>query len=149
MLMPRQSPTAPPTSAACPATCRCCRRRSRWSPAARATAGGPGRRPGTVATPLVGNDTDRITGGPTLAGHTYLAWAKFTGVVPRINTLEFSRTTNGGATWSRPVPVDQPGPFAGDYAPRILVLPGRDAAGRVRPRRCRAGALPVLRRPVT
>jgi hypothetical protein len=80
--------------------------------------------PVTVAPPLVGNDTDRITGSPTLAGHAYLAWANFTGVVPRTNTLEFSRTTNGGATWSRPVPIDQPGPFAGDYAPRILVLPG-------------------------
>jgi len=77
----------------------------------------------TVAPPLVGNDTDRITGSPTRAGHAYLAWANFTGVVPRTNTLEFSRTTNGGATWSPPVLIDQPGRFAIDFAPRILVLP--------------------------
>jgi hypothetical protein len=36
---------------------------------------------------------------------------------------EFSRTTNGGQTWSRPVPIDQPGPFALDFAPKIVVLP--------------------------
>jgi hypothetical protein len=53
-----------------------------------------------------------------------LAWANFTEVLPRTNTLEFSRTTNGGATWSPPVPIDQPGRFAIDFAPRILVLPG-------------------------
>jgi len=78
----------------------------------------------TVAPPRVGNDTDRITGSPTLAGHAYLAWANFTEVFPRTNTLEFSRTTNGGATWSPPVSIDQPGRFAADFAPRILVLPG-------------------------
>ena len=37
--------------------------------------------------------------------------------------MEFSRTTNGGRTWSAPVLVDQPGPFAIDQAPRLLVLP--------------------------
>ena len=36
---------------------------------------------------------------------------------------QFSRTTDGGATWSPPVLVDQPGPFAIDLAPRIRVLP--------------------------
>jgi hypothetical protein len=37
--------------------------------------------------------------------------------------VEFSRTTDGGRTWSPPVLVDQPGPFAIDQAPRLLVLP--------------------------
>src|SRR5262245_20623264 len=37
-------------------------------------------------------------------------------------TLEFSRTTDGGATWSSPVLIDQPSPFAIDFAPKILVL---------------------------
>jgi len=80
--------------------------------------------PATVSPPLVGNETDAITGSPGLAGHAYLAWANFTEVLPRTNTLEFSRTTNGGATWSPPVLIDQPGRFAIDGAPRILVLPG-------------------------
>ena len=37
--------------------------------------------------------------------------------------LEFSRTTDNGTTWSPPVLIDQPGPFASDQAPRLLVLP--------------------------
>ncbi len=60
---------------------------------------------------------------PRLAGHAYLASANFLGVLPRTNSLEFSRTTDGGASWSPPVLIDQPGPFAVDYSPRILVLP--------------------------
>jgi len=43
--------------------------------------------------------------------------------LPRTNPLEFSRTTDGGATWSSPVLIDQPSPFAIDFAPKILVLP--------------------------
>jgi hypothetical protein len=78
----------------------------------------------TVAPPLQGNDTDAITGSPTLDGHAYMVWANFiNGQLPRTNTLEFSRTTDGGATWSPPVLVDQPSPFASDRAPRLLVLP--------------------------
>jgi hypothetical protein len=81
--------------------------------------------PVTVAAPRVGNDTDRITGSPTRAGHAYLAWANFLpNVLPRTNSLEFSRTVNGGATWSRPVLIDRPSRFALDFAPRIVVLPG-------------------------
>jgi hypothetical protein len=34
-----------------------------------------------------------------------------------------SRTTDRGASWSPPVLVDQPPPFAIDFAPKILVLP--------------------------
>jgi Neuraminidase (sialidase) len=84
----------------------------RWSAAA------------TVAAPLQGNEHDAITGSPMLAGHAYLAFANFlAAALPRTNTLEFSRTTDGGATWSPPVLIDQPGPFQIDFAPRILVLP--------------------------
>jgi hypothetical protein len=82
------------------------------------------RRATTVAAPLQGNETDSVTGSPTLAGHAYLAWANFVVNPPRTNTLEFSRTTDGGTTWSPSVLVDQPGPFQIDQAPRILVLPG-------------------------
>jgi hypothetical protein len=80
--------------------------------------------PATVAAPLQGNETDAITASPRLAGHAYLVWANFVfAALPRTNTVEFSRTTDGGRTWSPPVLVDQPGPFAIDQAPRLLVLP--------------------------
>jgi hypothetical protein len=79
--------------------------------------------PATVAAPLQGNETDAITASPRLAGHAYLAWANFVFDLPRTNTVEFSRTTDRGRTWSPPVLVDQPGPFAIDQAPRLLVLP--------------------------
>jgi len=77
----------------------------------------------TVAPPLQGNETDAITGNPALDGHAYTVWANFTFDFPRTNTLEFSRTTDSGATWSAPVLIDQTGPFAWDQAPRLLVLP--------------------------
>jgi hypothetical protein len=79
--------------------------------------------PATVAAPLQGNETDAIAASPRLAGHAYLAWANFVFDLPRTNTLEFSRTTDGGRTWSPPVLVDQPGPFQIDQAPRVVVLP--------------------------
>jgi hypothetical protein len=79
--------------------------------------------PATVAPPLQGNETDAITGSPTLGGHAYTVWANFTFDFPRTNTLEFSRTTDSGTTWSPPVLIDQTGPFAWDQAPRLLVLP--------------------------
>jgi hypothetical protein len=80
----------------------------------------------TVAAPLVGNEHDAITASPTRAGHAYLAFANFLdpGALPRTNPVEFSRTTDGGATWSSPVLIDQPSPFAIDFSPKILVLPG-------------------------
>ncbi|MFN0281194.1 MAG: sialidase family protein [Kineosporiaceae bacterium] len=80
--------------------------------------------PTTVAPPLQGNETDAITASPTRPGHAYLVWANFVfPSFPRTNTVQFSRTTDGGAAWSAPVLVDQPNPFAIDQAPRILVLP--------------------------
>ena len=81
--------------------------------------------PVTAASPLQGNETDAITGSPTLAGHAYIAWANFIPSFPfASNSVEFARTTDAGATWSPPVLIDQqPGPFTLDFAPRILVLP--------------------------
>jgi hypothetical protein len=79
--------------------------------------------PATVAPPLQGNETDAITGSPTLDGHAYTVWANFTFDFPRTSTVEFSRTTDGGTTWSPPVLIDQTGPFSWDSAPRLLVLP--------------------------
>jgi hypothetical protein len=37
--------------------------------------------------------------------------------------VQFSRTTDGGATWSPPVVVSDPGPLGIDQAPRLRVLP--------------------------
>jgi hypothetical protein len=79
--------------------------------------------PATVAPPLQGNETDAITGSPTLDGHAYTVWANFTFDFPRTSTVEFSRTTDGGTTWSPPVLIDETGPFSWDSAPRLLVLP--------------------------
>jgi hypothetical protein len=83
--------------------------------------------PTTVAPRLGGNETPAITGSPTLPGHAYMVWANFPPPQdfppPWANTVSFSRTTDGGITWSPPVLVDQPGPFAIDQAPRIRVLP--------------------------
>jgi hypothetical protein len=83
--------------------------------------------PATVAAPLAGNEQPAITASPTRAGLAYLAFANFLSpdMLPRTNSLEFSRTTDGGATWSSPVLIDQPSPFALDFAPKVLVLPGR------------------------
>jgi len=79
--------------------------------------------PATVSPRLEGNETPSITASPTLDGHAYMVWANFTGELPRTNTLEFSRTSDSGTTWSPPLLIDQPGPFASDQAPRLLVLP--------------------------
>jgi len=80
--------------------------------------------PATVAPGLAGNETPAVTASPTLAGHAYLGWANFLPFdLPRTNSLEFSRTADGGASWSPAVLIDQPGPFVIDFAPRILVLP--------------------------
>jgi hypothetical protein len=54
-----------------------------------------------------------------------MIWARFFKDFPAPieYTVEFSRTTNGGATWSSPVVISRPGFFALDFAPRIRVLP--------------------------
>ena len=82
-------------------------------------------RPVTVSGFEPVNDTDAITASPTRAGHAYAAWANwdhtFNFQFP--SSVKFSRTTDGGATWSRPVAVDLPDPGFVDFAPRLVVLP--------------------------
>ena len=83
--------------------------------------------PTTVAPLEPGNDTDAITASPTLAGHAYLVWANWdhTYQLPMTtNFLRFSRTTDGGATWSPAVVIDKPGPTAIDFSGHILGMPG-------------------------
>ena len=82
-------------------------------------------RPVTVSGFEPVNDTDAITASPTRAGQAYAAWANWdhTGNFQFPSSVKFSRTTDGGATWSRPVAVDLPGPGFVDVAPRLVVLP--------------------------
>ena len=81
-------------------------------------------RPTTVAPFEPVNDTSMIAAHPTRAGSAYAVWANwdhaYTFQFP--GTVSFSRTTDGGRTWSPPVVVDQPGGAALDQAPRLLVL---------------------------
>ena len=99
------------------------------SPTARRDRGEPlaGRRahwpaPATVSPRLEGNETPSITGSPTLDGHAYMVWANFTGAPADEHPL-FSRTTDNAATWSPPVLVDQPGPFASIRLPGCSSCP--------------------------
>jgi hypothetical protein len=81
--------------------------------------------PATVAPELGGNEQPAVTGSPTVRRHAYMIWANFFKELPAVSDymVQFSRTTDGGATWSRPVIVSDPGPLAIDFAPRIRVLP--------------------------
>ena len=73
-------------------------------------------------------DTPAITASPTLPRHAYLSWATWDHLYnfPLNSSLRFSRTTDGGATWSPAAVIDEPGPTALDVAGRILILPDRD-----------------------
>ncbi len=82
--------------------------------------------PATVAPELAGTEQPAVTGSPTLPGHAYMTWTNFeldTDPSGWVNPVSFSRTTDGGATWSPAVLIDEAGPFALDQAPRIRVLP--------------------------
>ena len=70
----------------------------------------------------------RATGGhrkPAHYTHTYMVWANFFKVIPALGnyTVQFSRTSDGGATWSPPVVISDPGPFGIDQAPRLACSP--------------------------
>jgi BNR repeat-like domain len=73
----------------------------------------------TLAQHAPGNETPAITGSPTRAGEAYVVWADFA-----MSNVKFSRTTDGGASWTAPVVVDHAvGAAVFDLAPRLLVLP--------------------------
>lgn len=82
-------------------------------------------RPTTVAPYAPGNDTSMIAANPQRAGHAYAVWANWdhSYTFPMTATASFSRTTDGGRTWSPPLVIDRPGPTSVDQAPRLLVLP--------------------------
>jgi hypothetical protein len=82
-------------------------------------------RPSTVAPFEPVNDTAMIAANPARAGRAYAVWANWdhTYTFQFPGTVSFSRTTDGGRTWSPPVVIDRPGGAALDQAPRLLVLP--------------------------
>jgi hypothetical protein len=97
----------------------------------RSTDGGRNWARPVSITPLDPNlDTPAITASPVLPRHAYLSWASWDHLynVPLNGSLRFSRTTDGGATWSSQIVIDAPGPTALDVAGRILVLPTGDRA---------------------
>jgi hypothetical protein len=81
--------------------------------------------PTTLSPRLAGNEQPAVTASPTRRGHAYMIWARFFRDLPAPieYTVEFSRTTDGGATWSTPVVISRPGMFGIDFAPRIRILP--------------------------
>ena len=82
-------------------------------------------RPTTVAPFEPVNDTAMIAAHPRRAGRAYAVWANWdhTYTFQFPGTVSFSRTTDGGRTWSPPVVIDRPAGAALDQAPRLLVLP--------------------------
>jgi len=82
-------------------------------------------RPTTVAPFEPVNDTAMIAAHPRRAGRAYAVWANWdhSYTFPLAASVSFSRTTDGGRTWSPPVVIDRPGPTSVDQAPRLVVLP--------------------------
>jgi hypothetical protein len=74
--------------------------------------------PVTLATSGL-NEQPAITGSPKRGGHAYAVWADFGRA-----DLRFSKTSDGGASWSAPVVIHRAGRAARDLVPRLLVLPG-------------------------
>ena len=103
--------------------------------------------PATVAPPLQGNETDAITGSPTLAGHAYMAWANFTRAASsRGRTPWSSRARPTAAPPGRPPSSSTSrarSPRSGTPDPRAAQ---RNPAGHLRPRRLRDRAGQLLRR---
>ena len=79
----------------------------------------------TVAAPDARNDKETVTASPTRPGHAYAVWGNWDHLLnfPLTSFLEFSRTTDGGASWKPAVAVDQVEPAAADISGEVLVLP--------------------------
>jgi BNR repeat-like domain len=79
----------------------------------------------TVASPDPRNDKPEITADPRVAGRAYAIWSNWDHefIFPFANQLRFSRTDDGGRTWSDAAVIDSPPPNAIDLSSVILVLP--------------------------
>jgi Neuraminidase (sialidase) len=69
------------------------------------------------------NDREAITADPTRPGHAYYAFVKRYGAFGESGIEMFSRTTDGGKTWSTPAPILIPPPGTLTDPTLILVLP--------------------------
>ncbi|MBM2614204.1 exo-alpha-sialidase [Actinoplanes sp. LDG1-06] len=76
--------------------------------------------------PAVLNDKPAITADPRRAGHAYAVWDRLSGegteADPSFGPTYFTRTTDGGRTWSKAVPILDPGPNAQTIASVVEVL---------------------------
>jgi hypothetical protein len=79
----------------------------------------------TVAPASPRVDKEVVTADPTRAGHAYIVWTDFDPLFqfPLHNLLQFSRTTDGGASWSAPTTIAFAPPNGLDRASEIRVLP--------------------------
>ena len=82
--------------------------------------------PAAVAGPKPRLDKEAITANPTRVGHAYMVWVNrdMPTKVPSRSYLRFSRTTNGGKSWSRPSLIDRAPSNGIHISAQILVLPG-------------------------
>jgi hypothetical protein len=85
-----------------------------WSPPA-VVVGGEGRL----------HDKPSLVADPKKAGHAYIVWTEFlTPLGPPAEGISFSRTTDGGNTWSVPLHLDFPMPTGSTpQGALIMVLP--------------------------
>ena len=77
----------------------------------------------TAASPRV--DKEVVTADSTKPGHAYVVWTDFDPffAFPLHNLFEFSRTTDGGTSWSAPTTIAFAPPNGLDRAGEIRVLP--------------------------
>jgi hypothetical protein len=79
----------------------------------------------TVAPASPRVDKEVVTADPTRPGHAYVVWTDFDPLFafPLHNLLQFSRTTDGGASWSAPATIAFAPSNGLDRASEIRVLP--------------------------
>ena len=79
--------------------------------------------PVTIVADGTYNDRESLTADPTRPGHAYFGWVKRYGPLGESGLNLFSRTTDGGLTWSSPRVIDIPSPGTLPDPILIEVLP--------------------------
>lgn len=70
--------------------------------------------------PNLGNDKETVTADPNKSGWAYIVWNRDT---PTIGPTWFSRTNNGGVSWSRPTVIFNPGKGNQTLGNQIVIDP--------------------------